>query len=73
MELNSDRLRDIKKNKFDKDLSAIKLMYKEANFYMEKLNKTFEDTVNFHNKMLENEKNMLWKIFFHLEKKYKKV
>lgn len=69
MELNSDRLRDIKKNKFDKDLSAIKLMYKEANFYMEKLNKTFEDTVNFHNKMLENEKKYVMENILSLRKK----
>ncbi len=40
---------------FDESTSAISLIYNEAKLYNLTLEKKFEETVNFHNKMLQNE------------------
>lgn len=40
---------------FHDNTQAISLIYKEANLYNVDLQKKFEETVNFHNKMLQNE------------------
>lgn len=40
---------------FDESLNAISLIYREAKLYNLNLQKKFEETVNFHNKMLQNE------------------
>ena len=40
---------------FDKNTNAISLIYNEAKLYNLNLEKKFEETVNFHNKMLQNE------------------
>ncbi|RZH26684.1 hypothetical protein EXD98_16045 [Acinetobacter pittii] len=48
--------KDILQNKeFSENTNAISLIYKEANLYNINLEKKFEETVNFHNKMLQNE------------------
>lgn len=45
---------DAKQQRFDADLSQLKEIYQQASVYIPKLQKTFEDLVNYHNQMQIN-------------------
>ena len=51
----NDRKVLLSKKEFTKNIDAITLMYDEAKIYNIELKRKFEETVNFHNKMLQNE------------------
>lgn len=56
-----DRYKKINEEKFNFDISSINLLYEEAGLYNASLARKFEETVQFHNKMLENESNYIFK------------
>ncbi|MBT0744252.1 DUF2326 domain-containing protein, partial [Campylobacter upsaliensis] len=53
------QLNELCDNIFDSDMQSLKLLYDEANFYLDNLHKSFNETVAFHNKMITNEINYL--------------
>lgn len=55
----NDREKTLKNKEFSENTNAISLIYKEANLYNINLEKKFEETVNFHNTMLQNEINYI--------------
>lgn len=55
--MSRQQLNNIQEGFFTQDTESLKLMYEEVRFYIDNLHKSFEDVVNFHNKMLENELN----------------
>ncbi|SFP81132.1 Uncharacterized protein YydD, contains DUF2326 domain [Hydrogenimonas thermophila] len=54
--LTKKQLEELEKDRFLQDTQLIKLLYDEAKFYIDKLHKSFDEVVTFHNKMIENEK-----------------
>lgn len=52
--LNENSIKDINSSKSDIDSNVIKAIYSEAGLYLDKLTKSYEDLVNFHNQMIEN-------------------
>lgn len=65
LELNKETLKNrlsiIESSNFKDNSETIELIYKEAEIYNIILQKKFEETVAFHNKMIENEKQYLFK------------
>lgn len=53
------QLNELCNNIFDSDMQSLKLLYDEANFYLDNLHKSFDEAVAFHNKMIANEINYL--------------
>lgn len=51
----NEREKTLQNKEFSENTDAISLIYKEANLYNINLEKKFEETVSFHNKMLQNE------------------
>ncbi|WP_342558596.1 DUF2326 domain-containing protein [Metasolibacillus sp. FSL K6-0083] len=49
----------VKKNKADIDIKRIKEIYQDAKVFNENLNKSFEEVVIFHNKMVDNRYNFI--------------
>lgn len=64
LELNKEtllkRLSIIEISNFEDNSKTIELIYKEANLYNIKIQKKFEETITFHNKMIENERLYLF-------------
>lgn len=64
LELNKEtllkRLSIIESSNFEDNSRTIELIYKEANLYNIKIQKKFEETITFHNKMIENERQYLF-------------
>lgn len=65
LELNKETLKNrlsiIENSNFKDNSETIELIYKEAEIYNITLQKKFEETVKFHNKMIENERQYLFK------------
>lgn len=65
LEANKDtllnRLNIIEESNFHDNSKTIELIYKEAKIYNISLQRKFEETVDFHNKMIENERQYLFK------------
>ncbi|WP_052433701.1 hypothetical protein [Acinetobacter pittii] len=65
LELNKETLKNrlsiIESSNFKDNSETIELIYKEAEIYNITLQKKFEETVAFHNKMIENERQYLFK------------
>lgn len=55
------RLNIIEESNFNDNSKTIELIYKEAEIYNINLQRKFEETVEFHNKMIENERQYLFK------------
>lgn len=53
--LQSERIEKLKEDEFNVDIDALNLLYQEAGFYIKEMQKTFEDTVKFHNIMLKQD------------------
>lgn len=51
-ELINNSLNDLKNDTANIDVQRVKLLYNEAKFYVKTMEKTFEDLINYHNKML---------------------
>lgn len=49
-----DSINDFNQQRFDVDVAQLRLIYKQAEALMPKIQHTFEDMVNYHNKMLSN-------------------
>lgn len=47
-----DAQTEMKQNISNIDIDQLKILYSEANKYLEKITKTFEDLVKYHNKMI---------------------
>ena len=54
LELLNNNIDNLKKDKTNMDLNKIKKIYKETQIYIDKIEKNFEDVVEFHNNMIEN-------------------
>lgn len=65
LELNKETLKNrlsiIESSNFKDNSETIELIYKEAEIYNITLQKKFEETVAFHNRMIENERQYLFK------------
>lgn len=59
--ISINKLRELDDGIFVNDTQALKLLYDEANFYANDLHKSFDEVVNFHNKMIQNEMDYLGK------------
>lgn len=57
--LSTNKLKELCEGVFESDTNTLKLLYEEASIYFESLQKTFEDVVDFHNKMIANESKYL--------------
>jgi uncharacterized protein YydD (DUF2326 family) len=68
IEDNINRLKDEKNNI---DSNQINHIYKEANAYLDNINKTFDDVLNFHNQMIENRIKFIRENLVSKEKKLK--
>ena len=53
--LSVNKLKELQENIFDSDTNMLELLYKEAKLYINDLQKTFDEVVSFHNKMIKNE------------------
>lgn len=51
-ELINNSLNDLKNDTANIDVQRVKLLYNEAKFYVKTMKKTFEELINYHNKML---------------------
>nr|WP_322959155.1 DUF2326 domain-containing protein [Mycoplasmopsis canis]WQQ12569.1 hypothetical protein RRG48_00795 [Mycoplasmopsis canis] len=54
-------IKNIKDKKDDTDYSYLKYLYNETNHYVKNLQKTFEDFINFNNKMIKNKIDFIGK------------
>lgn len=54
LELLDNNINSLEKDKTNIDLNKIKKVYKDTKIYTDKIEKTFEDVVDFHNNMIEN-------------------
>lgn len=50
----SESIQDFNKQRFDVDMAQLQLVYQQASALMPKVQRTFEEMVNYHNKMLAN-------------------
>lgn len=50
------QIEELNKDSFLKNTQTIQLLYDEASFYLDKIHKSFDEVVAFHNKMIKNEK-----------------
>lgn len=57
--LSTNKLNELREGIFENDTNTLKLLYNEARIYVENLQKTFEEVVDFHNKMISNESKYL--------------
>ena len=53
--ININKLKELNDGAFNGDTRTLKLLYDEAKFYSKNLHKSFDDVVEFHNKMIKNE------------------
>lgn len=57
--ISINKQKELQEGIFVNDTQALKLIYDEASFYANNLHKSFDDVVNFHNKMIQNEMDYL--------------
>lgn len=77
LELNKETLKNrlsiIESSNFKDNSETIELIYKEAEIYNITLQKKFEETVAFHNRMIENERQYLFKRIKKIDKNIENI
>ncbi|MFI3282080.1 MAG: DUF2326 domain-containing protein [Rikenellaceae bacterium] len=58
-EILNDTIQEIESQQFNEDLDQLRLIYQQASALVPNLQKTFEDLVDYHNKMLTNKKTFV--------------
>ena len=73
--IHKKQLEELESNKSDINTKQLEAIYQEADFFIDKLNHSFEESVEFYNSMLENEKEYvsseITKLSFEIEKQVK--
>jgi len=64
-----DSRKDIENQNFDADISQLKMIYQQASSLIPNLQRTFEDLVSYHNKMLANKVKFITEELPELDKK----
>lgn len=66
--INMNNLQELEKRTFNDDTQALKLLYEEAKFYSDTINKSFKEVVGFHNQMIQNEMDYIENKIVYLDK-----
>ncbi len=59
LKIYEQNILDIESEKCELEVNEIQALYNEANIYLPKLNKTLEETIEFHNKLIINKINFI--------------